>query len=156
MKSFFVLTCLLLLFVGQAVACFGPKLYLGVPEGEREAAIAALTCLYIKEKTGVETVQVPVSADQAVTGVYGETLDMILVAEPEADLTVLLTVPGGPLLLSGRRPLDALQFTTVVPALKKLGNLLTAEFMDRLMTLVEAGTPPVAASRQLMMEQRWI
>ncbi|WP_432822402.1 hypothetical protein [Trichloromonas sp.] len=157
MKSLLVLTGLLLLLLGDpAAACFGPKLYLGVPEGEREAAVAALASLYIKEKTGVETVQVAVLSDQGVAGVRAETLDMVLAAESPADLAMLLSVPGGPFLLSGRRPLDDLQFTTVSPALKKLGELLTAEFMDRLMARVAGGTPPAAAARQLMMEQRWI
>jgi hypothetical protein len=157
MKSFLVLLSLLLLLLGgPVVACFGPKLHLGVPDGERKAAVAALVCLYIKEKTGVETVQVPVSADQGVTGVREDALDMILAAEPDADLETLLAVPGGPFLLSGRRPLDDLQFTTVVLALKKLDERLTAGFMERLAAEIEAGTPPAAAVRQLMMEQRWI
>jgi hypothetical protein len=156
-KPILVLSIFLsLVFGGPADACFGPKLYLGVPEGNREAAVAALASLYIKEKTGVETVLVAVTADQGVTGVRGETLDMALAAAPAANTTTLLRVPGGPLLLSGRRPLEALQFTTVVPALNKLNDLLTADFISRLLALVETGAPVAAAARQLLMELRWI
>ncbi len=157
MKSIFSLVCfLLLLHCGPAGACFGPKLHLGVTQGEREAAVAALACLYIKEKTGIETVQVVVPTHQGEGAVRAETVDMALADKPSADLAILLTIPGGLYLLSGRRPLDDLQFTTVVPALNKLDHLLTADFMDRLMALIEAGTPPAAAARQLMMELRWI
>ncbi|OHB29442.1 MAG: hypothetical protein A2X84_01225 [Desulfuromonadaceae bacterium GWC2_58_13] len=156
MKSFLVLTILLSsALAGPAVACFGPKLYLGVPEGTREAAVAAVAILYIQEKTGVETIQVSVPAGRGVAGVLEESLDMILAPSPVADLPTLLKVPGGPFLLSGRRPLDDLQFTTVAPALQNLDHLLTTEFIERLMALVEVGTP-AAAARQLMMELRWI
>jgi hypothetical protein len=144
------------LLAGPAGACFGPKLYLGVPEGAREQVLAELVVLYVKEKTGIETIQVTVAAGAGSTEVRAERLDLTLAATGDPKLATLLKMPGGLVLLSGRRPLDDLRFTTVAPALKKLENLLTEDFMNRLLADLAAGTPPAAAARQRMMEQRWI
>lgn len=157
MRSFPVLILLMLLLpAGSAVACFGPKLYLGIPEGPRDTAIAAVVCLYIKEKTGVETVQVTLGSDGDLAGLRQDNLDMMLTAAPAAEFATLLQLPDGAVLLGGRRLLDDLQFTTVLPALNRLGQLLDIGFIERLMALVRNGVPETAAARQLMMELRWI
>ena len=157
MKSFLVPLFLILLFgVGSAAACFGPKLYLGVPEGARSRVLAEMVVLYLKEKTGVETVQVPVASAAARTGVHAATLDLALVADGSDGLAVLLEVPGGPLLLSGPRPLKDLRFFTVPAALKKLGGLLGGEFFEELVAEVEGGASASAVVGRALRKKRWI
>jgi hypothetical protein len=68
----------------------------------------------------------------------------------------LLAVPGYPLLVSGARPLTDLQFTTVVPALRKLATLLTPADLQGLAARVAAGEKPLAAARRLFKERRWL
>jgi hypothetical protein len=147
---------LLLLGVESAVPCFGPKLFLGVPDDNRGRVLAELTILYVKEKTGVETVRVAVAGDAGITGVRGATLDLALSATAAEDLTLLLAAPGGPFLLSGPRVLTDLQFSTVPVALKKLGALLNEDFFAGLVAEVEEGAEPAAAVGRALRGKRWI
>ncbi len=157
MKRLLPLVIFLLLFgVEPAAPCFGPKLYLGVPDDNRGRVFAELTILYVKEKTGVETVRVPVAGDAGIAGVRGATLDLALSATAADDLPVLLAAPGGPLLLSGPRPLTDLQFSTVPAALKRLGALLTEDFFAGLTAEVEGGAEPAAVVGRALREKRWI
>ena len=85
-----------------------------------------------------------------------ERIDMAFAAAPVAGAETLLAIPGYPLLVSGTRPLTDLQFTTVVPALRKLAALLTANDLLALEARVAAGDKPLAAARRLCMERRWL
>lgn len=163
MKRILPLAILLLLFgVESATPCFGPKLYLGVPEGVRFRLLAELAVVYVKEKTGVETVWTVMAPDAAVAGVRTATLDLALSASAAAaaaaaeDLTLLLAAPGGPLLLSGPRVLTDLQFSTVPAALKKLGDLLSEDFFAELLAEIEGGAEPAAVVGRALRERRWI
>lgn len=157
MKRILPLMIFLLLFgVESAAPCFGPKLYLGVPEGARFRVLAELAVIYIKEKTGVETVRTSLASETAVAGVRGATLDLALSATVAEDLTLLLAAPGGPFLLSGPRVLTDLQFSTVPAALKKLGGLLNEDFFAELTAEVEGGAEPAAVVGRALREKRWI
>ena len=157
MKRILPLMIFLLVFgVESAVPCFGPKLYLGVPEGARFRILAELAVVYVKEKTGVETVRTALASDAAVAGVRAATLDLALSATEAEDLTLLLAAPGGPLLLSGPRVLTDLQFSTVPAALKKLGALLTEDFFAELVAEVEGGAEPAAVVGRALRGKRWI
>ena len=68
----------------------------------------------------------------------------------------MLSVPEFPALVSGQRPLEELQFTTVAPAVRKLSGLLTKDDVTSLVKQVEAGESAMAAVRCLLMERRWI
>ena len=69
---------------------------------------------------------------------------------------ITLVLPGYPLLLGGSRPFNDLQFTTVVPALRKLAALLTPADLQLLEARVAAGDKPLAAARRLFKERRWL
>ncbi len=146
----------LLLFCAPASACFGPKLYVGVPSGADGEILYALVSLYVKEKTGVESVSVPLEGEGGVELIRQEKIDMAFAGAPADGAEAILEIAGGPLMVSGPRPLNDLQFTTVVPALKKLGRLVTAEHLRQLAAEVARGAAPAAAVRNLLMERRWI
>jgi len=140
-----------------AAACFGPKLYVGVAADQRQELLFALVSLYVVEKTGVESERVTLT-DRAdpVAELRAERIDMAFAVAPVAGAETLLAIPGYPLLVSGARPLTDLQFTTVVPALRKLAALLTANDLLALEARVAAGDKPLAAARRLCMERRWL
>ncbi len=147
---------LLVAFALPAGACFGPKLFLGTAPGVQADVLFELVTLYVKEKTGTETVRVDLAGKEPLAELRGERVDMVFwggetVAEP-----ALLAVEGVPALISGERPLQDLQFTTVGPALRKLGRQLTAGHVAELVRKVEQGAPPAAAARRFLMDQGWI
>lgn len=148
---------LAVLITVPAAACFGPKLYVGVAAEPRQELLFALVALYVVEKTGVasERVVLPVG-EEAGRALAAERVDLAFAAAPVAGAETLLVVPGYPLLVSGARPLTDLQFTTVVPALRKLAALLTAQDLIELESRVAAGDKPAAAARRLCMERRWL
>jgi hypothetical protein len=148
---------LLALTAFPAAACYGPKLYFGVAVDPRQELLFAVATLYVKEKTGVESEQV-VLGPEADPGaeLRGERVDMVFAAAPINGAETLLAVAGYPLLVSGERPLTDLQFTTVVPALRKLATLLTPADLQALEARVAGGDKPLAAVRRLFKERRWI
>lgn len=145
------------LSAGPAVACFGPKLYIGVAAEPRQELLFALVSLYVAEKTGVESekVALPAAAEPAVE-LRAERVDLVFAAKAITSAETLLAVPGYPLLVSGVRPLTDLQFTTVAPAIRKLAALLTPDDLSGLEARVAAGEKPLAAVRRLFKERRWI
>jgi len=145
-----------LLLAGEAVACFGPKLYVGTGEDAQADLLYALTSLYVKEKTGVETVRTPLEGKDALEELRAERLDLAFAPAGGPQAPELLAVSGYPALISGRRPLEDLQFTTVAPALRKLAALLQPAHLDDLVARVESGAPPAAAARRFLMERGWI
>ncbi|WP_305045687.1 hypothetical protein [Geoalkalibacter sp.] len=154
--------CLALLVLGFALqvstarACFGPKLYIGLGDAAEQRAFYAVVALYIKEKTGVETVAVPLEGADPLHFLREKRVDMAFAPDLAEEFTPLVTAAGVPYLLSGRRPLEELQFTTVAPALQRLDRLLTPELFQALAAEVAAGAPPAAAARAFLMRQRWI
>jgi len=155
LKTVFCLV-LMTLLVLPAQACFGPKLYLGLPATTRGAVLAELAALYVKEKTGVESILVPLEDHDPVAEVLAGRLDLVVVAVADQRLPDLFAVVDVPALLSGPRPIEELQFTTVGPALHKLAGLLDATTFAALVDDVEAGEPPKARVRRLLMERGWI
>lgn len=152
-----ILLLALLLSALPAMACFGPKLYLGVAAAPQQELLFAVVTLYVKEKTGVESEAVTLAAGvDPVAELRAERVDMAFVAAPVNGAETLLAVTGYPLLVSGSRPLTDLQFTTVAPALRKLATLLTAADLHTLESRVAAGETPLAAARRLFKERRWI
>lgn len=152
-----VLLVLIVLPAFPAAACFGPKLFVGHGATPREELLFALVSLYVQEKTGVESEPVEVDGGAgAAQALAGERVDLVFSATPVAGGETVLAVTGYPLLVSGQRPLNDLQFTTVVPALRKLAALLTPRDLADLEARVAAGEKPLAAARHLCMERRWL
>jgi hypothetical protein len=81
---------------------------------------------------------------------------LVFAPAPLANVETVLAIPGYPLLASGSRPLTDLQFTTVVPALRKLATLLTPRDLLALEARIAAGEKPLAAARWLCLERRWL
>lgn len=141
---------------GSLWACFGPKLYVGVPAGADGEVLYALSSLYLKEKTGIETVRVDLQGKDPLQMLAAEELDLAFVDGKTPNARVVLSPQGLPLLAAGRRPLEELQFTTAVPALEKLDALLRGAPLDRVLEEVRQGAPPVAAVRRMLMARGWI
>jgi hypothetical protein len=140
-----------------AQACFGPKLFVGVGQGGQNDVVFALVALYVQEKTGVESKRVEIKIGQdPLTLLFGEKADLVLVSADETLDNTVFHVEGLPLLATGKRPLEELQFTTVLPAIRKLNRLLKYEDVTRLINRVDAGESAMAVAREFLMEHRWI
>jgi len=153
-----VLLVLLLLWLAAAPAsaCFGPKLYFGGVAGEEGEALYELVALYVKEKTGVETVRIDLGSEAPLAALSAGRADLVLVAAEAPDASTLIAIAGLPRLVVGARPQEDLQFTTVVPALRKLGRLLSAADVEVVATASSRGVPAAAAARTLLMSKGWI
>ena len=138
-------------------ACFGPKLFVGVGQGGQNDVVFALVTLYVQEKTGVESKRVEIEKDQDPLALLSnEKADLVLMLADETLENTVFHVDGLPLLATGKRPLEELQFTTVLPAIKKLNRLLKYEDVARLVSRVDAGESAMAVAREFFMEHRWI
>jgi len=159
-RALTILAALLALVLASgppAVACYGPKLYVGIGSDSRQELLFALVSLYVSEKTGVESEKVALAAGELPAAALAEErADLVFsdVALPQG--TTLLAVAGYPLLVSGTRPLTDLQFTTVAPALRKLATLLVPADLAALEARVAGGEKPLPAVRRLLMERRWL
>jgi len=145
---------LLLVLAGAAAACFGPKLYLGIGDGPRNQVLTSLVAIYVQEKTGIEVVRQPLAESTPLEAIHAEKVDFAF-AEAAGNLPVLLTVSGQHL-LGGPRIGDDLQFTTVRPALERLGKLLQAEQVALLQRQVAEGAVPMEAARSFLLDRGWI
>ncbi|TYO99618.1 hypothetical protein EDC39_102141 [Geothermobacter ehrlichii] len=153
-------TTLLLLFVllpVSAFGCFGPKLYIATGDSYRQQAFYALVSIYIKEKTGTDSVLVA----------RGEADPGALIAASRADLEIvdgnepaagriLFRKAGLPFLLSGSRPLEDLQFSLIPRALDRLCRQLTVAQFDRLVARIAQGEAPMAVAREFLRQQDWL
>lgn len=150
--SLVLLLCMLALPVQ---ACFGPKLFLGIPADSDGQVLTSLVAIYIKEKTGIDTERVDLESRDVRQEILTDKLDYGFVTENGA-LQTILHVEGLPLLVSGPRILNDLQFTTVAPALQRLQNILKPEHIAHIRQDVDNGSLPMAAARKFLMKQRWI
>jgi len=147
---------LVVLFSAPVQACFGPKLFVAAGESAQEEALFALVTLYVQEKTGVESTRVVLEKGQEPLALLnGEKVDLVFVQSEALDNTVF-QIAGMPLLVAGKRPREELQFTTVLPALRKLNQLLKQTDVNLIVSRIEAGDSAMAAARKFLMELRWI
>lgn len=151
--------CGLVLLLGTLAlpvqACFGPKLFLGIPDDSAGQVLTSLVAIYIKEKTGVDTERVELAGRDLRQEITADKLDYGF-AEENGSLQTILQVEGLPLLVSGPRILSDLQFTTVGPALQRLQKILKPEHVEQIRQDVATGALPMAAARSFLMQQRWI
>jgi hypothetical protein len=153
----FPLVLFLLLLAFPAGACFGPKLYVGTPAGEDGELLFYLVAIYIKEKTGVESLRVELAEEQAGEKfLQQDKVDLVFHSAASADWKALLQLEQQLWLLSGPRPTQDLQFTTVPRALSKLQRLLTVAELSELRRQVAAGVLPAKVVRTRYMERGWI
>lgn len=143
--------------VTSAQACFGPKLFVAAGQSVEEEVLYALVTLYVEEKTGVESTFVAVEKEvSALTLLTENKADMVFVPASTANEGAFFYLNGLPALFAGKRPLEELQFTTVLPAVKKLEKLINRDDIDRLIERVEGGESAMSVARKLLMQRRWI
>lgn len=159
-RSLNLCICLLLcalLTVPQAYGCFGPKLFVGAANGAQNEVLYALVTLYVKEKTGVESTLVVIDdGHDPLELIADDKADLVFVPGIRAMENTVLQVGAIPVLVTGKRPLDDLQFTTVLPAVRKLNGLLSEEDVTALVEQVKSGQSAMSAVRKFFMERRWI
>ena len=147
---------LVIIMLAPAQACFGPKLFVGAGPSVQDEVLFALVTLYVQEKTGVESTRMEIEAGQdPLSLISAEKADLVFVSSGSLENTVL-QIADMPLLVTGPRPLEELQFTTVLPAIKKLNRLLKKADVELLVSRVEAGESAMATARKFLMELRWI
>lgn len=152
-----VVLLLVCLTCSPALACFGPKLFVGVGQGPQQELLYALITLYVQEKTGVESTRVEIAPGRnALDLLSAEKADLVLVQADPPPANTVFQLAGLPLLATGPRPLDNLQFTTVLPAIAKLNRLLDAKDVATLAEQVASGDSPMATARQFLMDRRLI
>lgn len=155
-----LLTALLVLSIvanAPTFACFGPKLFVGVGSGVHNEVLYALVTLYVEEKTGVESTRIDIPDGQdPLELLSGQKADLVLILTDELLDNTVLRVDDGLQLVTGDRPVADLQFTTVLPAIRKLDRLLEKSDLAGLVERVNAGESAMAAVREFYMERRWI
>ena len=156
-RSLVLIVLLVMLACLPAQACFGPKLFVGVGQGGQSEALFALVTLYVQEKTGVESKRVEIEKGQNPLALLSnEKADLVLVLADETLDNTVFHIVGLPLLATGKRPLEELQFTTVLPAIRKLNRLLEYEDVAQMVSRIDAGESAMAVARKFFMERRWI
>lgn len=155
--KYFLLIFSTLLIANSALACFGPKLFIGTASGLEAEMRYYLVALYLHEKTGIDSVRVELAAgESASAAIANERIDLGFSAVADASVPVLLTLPGSHVLCSGKRPLESLQFSTVVPVLKRLEQRLTKVDLTTIERRIASGVLPATAVRNFMMQAGWI
>lgn len=147
---------LLLLVAVPVLACFGPKLYLGVSDDAEGQVLASFVAIYVKETTGTDVVRVPLNDLDPVTEITEEKIDFSFSETQGRDTAMLMHIEGVRPLITGPRIDNDLQFTTVRPSLAKLEAKLTADDVANLVRLVEAGELAMDVVRHFLIERRWI
>ena len=139
-----------------AVACFGPKLFVATDGGARQQLLSAVVTIFLKEKTGIESNLVTIPPGGGQQALQEDRVDLVFSPDEIVGATLVFKVEALSSLFSGPRPLEELQFSLVVPALKKLQGLLQPEQVRRLIGRVESGAPPLATARRFLQKQGWI
>lgn len=153
----YILVTLLLLIALPASACFGPKLYFGTAAGIEGELLFHLVSFYVKEKTGVESIRIKMTGEQTAEPLLQqEKVDLVFTDATSKQWPHILAIGEELFLLTGPRPTDDLQFTTVPKALSRLQSRLKLDDLTHLRQQVAAGVLPAKAVRELYMQRGWI
>jgi len=140
-----------------AQACFGPKLFVGAGSTPQQELLYALVTLYVQETTGVESTRVDVGVSQNPLDLLSaDKVDLVFVPLSMSVNETVFQLSDLPPLVAGSRPVNDLQFTTVLPAVAKLNRLLTSADVELLVRQVEAGKSAMSVARKFLMRNRWI
>lgn len=159
MSTFYkVVFFLFILLIGvSAGACFGPKLYVGTAAGEDGELLFHLVAIYVKEKTGVESLRVELTSGQTAEDLLQQKkIDLGFYSSASEKWPHLLRVGRELFLLHGPRPTDDLQFTTVPKALLRLQKNLQPADLQTLRQQVSVGVLPAKAVRTFYLQRGWI
>ncbi len=156
MKMLIGSALLIMIMCAPGQACFGPKLFVGVGQGAHDEVLFALITLYVLEKTGVDSTRVDIEPGQDPLALLsGNKVDLVFTTSDSLDNPVF-KIAGMPQLAAGKRPLQELQFTTVLPAIRKLNKLLKQDDVEGLVNRIESGESAMSAARNFLMKLRWI
>jgi hypothetical protein len=147
---------LMLLLAVPALACFGPKLYLGIGEDATGQVLASFVAIYVKETTGTDVERVELNGRDPLSEINAKKIDFSFAEKSPKEMVVLMSVEGLPQLIGGLRIDNDLQFTTVRPTLSRLEAKLTPGDVKALSTEVEAGEMAMDVVRKFLIERRWI
>jgi hypothetical protein len=147
---------LVLLLAVPALACFGPKLYLGVGTDATGQVLASFVAIYVKETTGTDVERVQLERRDPLAEIAAEKIDFSFAASSSDETVILMTIDRLPLLIAGPRIDNDLQFTTVRPTLIRLAAKLSVADVAALSKKVETGALAMDVVRQFLIERRWI
>lgn len=157
LKRLGLLAFALCLLASSVNACFGPKVFIGVPAGLEGEMRYHLIAIYLHEKTGIDSTQIVLKPGQsALDAIASADIDLGFDQALNADIPVLMTLADGQRLYSGPRPLNDLQFSTLGRALKKLDQILNAAHLAQLHADLKRGVLPATAVRALFDQQGWL
>jgi hypothetical protein len=152
----FSIILLMFLFAVPALACFGPKLYLGVGTDATGQVLASFVAIYVKETTGTDVERVQLERRDPVAEIIAEKIDFSFAESGSEQTVILMAIDRLPPLLAGPRIDNDLQFTTVRPTLIRLAGKLTAADVAALSAKVETGALAMDVVRHFLIERRWI
>jgi hypothetical protein len=148
---------LLAVQVPAGLACFGPKLFVGVLPGLEEEMRYYLVSIYLHEKTGIDTVRVELKEGRtAIDAIAAHEIDLGFAADSATETVAVLQLDDGFKLYTGERPLTDLQFSTVGRVFAKLQNRLDQNNLDLIRQAIKAGSLPATAVRDFMLKNGWI
>lgn len=156
LKSALLASVLLFCFHGVALACFGPKLFVAAGQSVEDETLFALVTLYVVEKTGVESNRVVIERDDPLALITEDKADLVFAIMEQSDDKTVFALDGLPALVTGKRPVEDLQFTTVLPAIRKLQRVVSRDEVSTLIEQVRDGGSAMAVVRKFFMERRLI
>jgi len=155
--SLLSLVLLLSLHVSAGMACFGPKLFIGLVPGLEGEMRYHLVSIYLHEKTGIDSTPVELKDNQtALDAIALQEIDLGFAVDTPTDRIAVLQLDDGLKLYSGERPLNNLQFSTVGRVFKKLQKRIDQTNLNAVRQRIRAGSLPATAIRDFMMEHGWI
>ncbi|WP_020676110.1 hypothetical protein [Geopsychrobacter electrodiphilus] len=156
----YVCLCLVLLLTlmsSSGLACFGPKLFIGVAAGQEGEMRFYLVSIYLHEKTGIDSTLIELKSGQTgAEALAAKEIDLGFSSQPGVQATPVLHLGGQLYLYSGERPLNDLQFSTVGRTLVKLQQRLDTGGLESIRQKIQTGTLPAVAVRDFLLKNGWI
>jgi hypothetical protein len=151
------LALLLTLAAATSLACFGPKLFIGVTPGLEGELRFHLIAIYLHEKTGIDSTLIELKPGQsAAAALAADEIDFGFGGPDSLGGAPVLNLGEGLWLYSGPRPLNDLQFSTVGRTLAKLQQRLGPDSLKVMREAVSAGVLPAVAVRDYLHKNGWI
>ena len=158
------------LSVNSAHPCFGDKLGLAHLEGETEEFSANLIAIYIKEKTGIDSIVNKFDDFDAVnSSLKKDETDIVILAGSENELNIeklgnehsnskFFTLVNGDginiVIRVTKKRLEDIKFFTLNKVMERIGRIITAdELKKRLVDIKIGGKFPKQAAREYLVEK---
>ncbi len=165
-----ILLLSLLLLQTNLYACFGDKLGISHKKGSVDEFAAQLVAVYIKEKTGIESIVSEFKSVDSVNASFKANKTDIIILTGEAssagiktlarkDKTSkffkLLDIDSGKVILRvSKKRLDDIKFFTLNKVMKRIGKIInSADFKARLARIKNRSKFPKQAAREYLVEK---